>query len=135
MTVVVDASAAVEIALGNDFAPAFQEVLNEADVVLAPDTFPAEITNVFWKYGYHSNLAADKCQRGIAYCLDLIDDYITTQDLCREVFSESLRLKHAAYDIFYLVVARRNDAVVLTRDKKMIEAAKTLGVAVVGRQK
>lgn len=135
MNVVVDASAAIEIALGNEFSQPFQEVLNEADVVLAPDTFPAEITNVFWKYGHHSHLPAEKCQHGIAYCLDLIDDYVPTQYLCREVFSESIRLKHAAYDIFYLVVARRNDASVLTRDKKMIEAAKILGVAVLGRQK
>jgi predicted nucleic acid-binding protein len=58
----------------------------------------------------------------------LIDDYISTQHLCREVFSESIRLSYAAYDVFYLVVARRNDAVVLTRDKKMIEAAQNLGV-------
>lgn len=135
MTVVVDASAAVEIALGNEFSQTFIEALSEADVVLAPDTFPAEITNVFWKYRQHSNLPLNKCQHGIAYCLDLIDDYVTTQHLCREVFSESIRLKHAAYDIFYLVVARRNDAAVLTRDKKMIEAAKTLGVVVLGGKK
>jgi predicted nucleic acid-binding protein len=135
MTVVVDASAAVEIALGSEFSQTFQEVLNEADVVLAPDTFPAEITNVFWKYGHHSHLPADICQHGIAYCLDLIDDYVPTQHLCREVFSESIRLEHAAYDVFYLVVARRNDAAVLTRDKKMIEAAETLGVAAIGGQK
>lgn len=63
MTVVVDARAAVAIASGNGFAPGFQEVLNEAEAVLAPDTFPAEITNVLWKDGQHSNLAADKCRR------------------------------------------------------------------------
>ena len=49
MTVVVDASAAVEIALASEISQRFREVLNDADVVLAPDTFPWEITNVFWK--------------------------------------------------------------------------------------
>jgi predicted nucleic acid-binding protein len=135
MTVVVDASAAIEITLGRELAGAFQRVLNEAEVVLAPDIFPAEITNVFWKYGHHSDLATEVCQRGIAYCLDLVDDYVSTQYLCREVFSESIKLKHAAYDVFYLVVARRNDAVVLTRNKKMIEAARALKVSVVGGRK
>ncbi|HUX19614.1 MAG TPA: type II toxin-antitoxin system VapC family toxin [Spirochaetia bacterium] len=130
MTVVIDASSAIEIALNNTFAPIFQEILNDADLVLAPDTFPAEVANAFWKYGNLSNLAIDTCQRGIDYCLDLVDDYIRTQHLCREVFSESIRSKLSAYDVFYLVVARRHDAVILTRDKKLIETATALNVVV-----
>lgn len=132
MTVVVDASAAAEIALSRESSEAFGKAVNDADVVLAPDIFPAEVTNVFWKYGRQANLPAETCQRGITYCLDLIDDYVTTRHLCREVLSQSIRLGHPAYDIFYLVAARRNDAVVLTRDRRMIEAAEALGVAVIG---
>lgn len=115
-----------------DAASIFQRHIDEADVVLAPDTYPAEITNVFWKYGHLAELPQDTCQKGISYCLDLVDDYIGTQHLCREVFSESIRSKHSAYDIFYLIVARRNDAVILTRDSRMIDAAHVLGVEVAG---
>ena len=128
MTVVVDASAAIEIALNKEMAEKFQQILADADLVLAPDIFPAEVTNVFWKYGSMSNLPATDCQSGISCCLDLVDDYIDTIDLCREVFSMAIGLKHSAYDIFYLVVARRNDAAVLSRDRKMMDAAKLLKV-------
>jgi predicted nucleic acid-binding protein len=62
--------------------------------------------------------------------LELVDDFIGTQYVWREVFSESMKLKHPEYDIFYLVVARRNDAVVLTKDRRLMEAAHQLGVKV-----
>ena len=132
MTVVVDASAAIEIALNTESARALRETLDDSELVLAPDTYPAEVTNVFWKYARFSNIPGEKCQIGISYCLDLVDDYINTQHICREVFSESLRSKHSAYDMFYLIVARRNDAVVVTRDRKLIETARLLGVETVG---
>jgi len=35
-----------------------------------------------------------KCEKGIDYCIDLIDDYIATKFLCREVFGESIKNKH-----------------------------------------
>ena len=130
MTVVIDASAAIEIALDKDCAGQFQEIIKEADVVLAPDTFPAEVTNVFWKYAHFSGFPIDKCQSGISFCLDLVDDYVNVRHLCHEAFPESVRYKHSAYDIFYLIVARRNDALILTKDRGMIGTAVRSGVKV-----
>ncbi len=50
MIIVLDASAAIEIALKREFSNQFRELLRNSDLVLAPDTFPSEITNIFWKY-------------------------------------------------------------------------------------
>jgi predicted nucleic acid-binding protein len=71
-------------------------------------------------------------KRGIAYCLDLIDDYIDTSELCFEALAESLRLKHPAYDLFYLVAARRNNAILIPRDKKLAKIAKEMNILVKG---
>jgi predicted nucleic acid-binding protein len=87
MTVVIDASAAVGIALNKGAAQAFGKRIDEADLVLAPDTFPAEVTNVFWKYGNLSSLPLDTCRTGISYCLELVDDFIGTQYVWREVLA------------------------------------------------
>ena len=130
MKIVVDASAAVEVALGRELAHGFRRVLGDASLVIAPDFYAAEVTNVFWKYGHLSGLPADACAASVAFCLRVVDDYIRTRDLTSEVLSESLRLKHSAYDVFYLVVARRNDAAILTRDTRMIKAAKAIGVSI-----
>ncbi len=134
MIIVLDASAAIEIALNKESGKLFQDILLDSDLVIAPDTFPSEITNVFWKYGYYSEMEKDKCEKGIDYCLDLVDDYIDTKGICREVFFESINNKHSSYDIFYLVVARRHNAAIITKDKKMITTAKQLKIKVLGKK-
>ena len=65
MIVVLDASAAIEIALNKVDSNHFRKLLLQSDLVLAPDTFPSEITNSFWKYGLYSDLPLDKCEKGI----------------------------------------------------------------------
>ncbi len=50
MTIVLDASGAIEIALENSLSKQFKEILQKADLVIAPDTFISEVTNIFWKY-------------------------------------------------------------------------------------
>lgn len=131
MIVVLDASAAIEIALNKQNGDNFRNILKSSDLVIAPDTFPSEITNVFWKYANFSNLAADKCSNGIDYCIDLIDDFIETRGMCREVLSESIIQRHPVYDLFYLVVARRHNAAILSSDKKMLKLAAELKINVI----
>jgi predicted nucleic acid-binding protein len=132
MIVVLDASAALEIALNREDSKRFRMILAESDVVIAPNTFPLEITNAIWKYRVFSSVDQDKCEIAINYCLDLVDDYIETKDICREVFSESVNHKHPAYDLFYLILARRNSASILSKDKKMIKIAKEMRIDVIG---
>jgi predicted nucleic acid-binding protein len=46
------------------------------------------------------------------------------------VLAESLRIGHPVYDVFYLVIARRNNAYLLTKDKKMQSIARALKIKV-----
>jgi len=128
MILVIDASAAAEVVLNREDAEFFQKQIDDADVVIAPDIFASEIANLFWKYGNYAALSIGQCQEGIDCCIDLVDDYINTRFLCREVFSEAIKTKHSAYDIFYIVITRRNGAYLITKDKKMKEIAKQLNV-------
>lgn len=70
------------------------------------------------EYAAFSAMPFDQCEKGIDYCIDLIDDYIETKTMCREVFSESIKNDHHAYDLFYLIIARRYNALILSRDEK-----------------
>ncbi len=134
MIIVLDASAAIEIALKREFSNRFRELLRNSDLVIAPDTFPSEITNVFWKYASFSEMPHEQCEKGIDYCIDLIDDYIETKTMCREVFSESIKTNHASYDLFYLVLARRYNASILSRDNKMKKIAKGLKIKIINEK-
>jgi predicted nucleic acid-binding protein len=130
MTVILDASGAMEIALNRENQPAFSKVLKDADLVLAPNLYITEITNVFWKYAKFGNLDEVDCVSGIDFCINLVDDFIDTKDLWQEVFSTSLSESHSAYDMFYLISARRNNAILITCDSKLKAIAKKLKVKV-----
>jgi predicted nucleic acid-binding protein len=128
MISILDASAAVEIALGKDEAPVFNRMLIKSEIVLAPDLFVSEITNVFWKYRKFTGISDSQCIEGIEFCINLIDDYVETKELFREVFSQSVSVNHSVYDVFYLVIARRHSARLLTCDRKLKNLAERLNI-------
>lgn len=123
MIIVLDASAAIEIALEKELSGIYKKLINSADVTIAPDSYIAEITNVFWKYRQFSQFSDETCIKGIQFCIGLIDDFVASTDLWREAYSEGVNLDHSTYDMFYMVLARRNNALLLTRDKKMNQLA------------
>ncbi len=128
MISVIDTSAAVEIALNKEKAETFKTVIAESEVVLAPDLYVSEVTNVFWKYRRLTEITDAQCREAIHICLEMVDDFVSTKNLWREVFTQSVASGHSAYDIFYLVTARRNGAQLLTCDKKLITLADQLQI-------
>ena len=130
MIVVLDASAAVEVVLQRESAPRFAEILTQADLVLAPTLLITEASNVFWKYQKFADYSQDACEKSIEHIVALADEYVNEAELYREAFSLGCMLDHPIYDMVYLVLARRNNAKLLTMDKKLISAAKKAGVVI-----
>jgi len=130
LIVVLDASAAVEVVLQRESAPRFAEILTQADLVLAPTLLITEASNVFWKYQKFADYPQDACEKSIEHIVALADEYVSEVELYREAFSLGCMLDHPIYDMVYLVLARRNNAKLLTMDKKLISAAKKAGVVI-----
>jgi predicted nucleic acid-binding protein len=130
MIVVLDASAAVEIVLQRDGAEQLGDVLRQADWVIAPTLFISEVTNVFWKYQNILDYPYASCEKSIEQAIALPDDYLNEIDLYREAFNMACKLNRPVYDMLYLILARRNSAVLLTMDKKLKGAALKSGVEV-----
>jgi predicted nucleic acid-binding protein len=131
MIAVLDASAAIEIALQREKAQKFTPHVAAADWVIAPTLFIAEVTNVFWKYQKYADVPFLACEQGIEQAMSLPDDFIDEKDLYREAFKLACNLDHSVYDMLYLVVARRNNATLLTLDKKLLKAARKCSIDIV----
>lgn len=123
MRIVLDASAAVEVALQKERASEFFNLIQAASVVLAPDTYISEVTNVFWKYRKFQQFTDEICLKGIEFCLNLVDVYLDSKDLWREAYTAGVKHQSSTYDMFYLAAARQNSARLLTLDKKLREVA------------
>lgn len=130
MTYVLDASAALEIAFQGPKSARYKELLENADLVLAPDLYQAEITNCVWKYLKASYIDEENAKITIAMLFKLIDSYSNTIEDSMEVLHEAARLNHSCYDMLYLVLARHNAATLLTCDQKLMNLAIDNGISV-----
>ena len=130
MIIVLDASAAAEIILQRKNAHSLAIKVQDADWVIAPSLFVSEMTNVFWKYQKFADYSFADCEKNIEQAIALPDDYINDIELYREAFNMSCMLDHPVYDMLYLILARRNNAKLLTMDKKLITAAKKCNISI-----
>jgi predicted nucleic acid-binding protein len=128
MNVVIDASAAVSVALAMSGSEIFFAPLDQADLVLAPDIFVAEVCNAVWKYRKAELLPMEQCERALEHALSLPDQFESGLALQREAFALASRHIHPVYDALYLVLARRNNAAILTLDRRLEELARKLEI-------
>lgn len=130
MIIILDASAAIEIVLQRSSCKPFENYLTESDWIMAPGLFIAEVSNVFWKYYKFSNLPLEQCEKAIEYAVDLPDEYCDDRTLYKEAFLLGCKVSKPVYDMFYLVLARRNSGYLLTLDKTLASEAKNQSVRV-----
>jgi predicted nucleic acid-binding protein len=98
--------------------------------VIAPDLYHSEISNVFWKC-YRADMISH--QESLQFTEDgisMIDDFTGGGELWKEALGEGIKYNHSIYDMFYAVLARRNDAVLITNDSKMAKMAAEMKIDV-----
>lgn len=123
MIAVLDASAAVGSLFASTRTARIAELLGEADTVLTPDLFVSEVTNALWRYVRAGALEQETASTLADTAIGLVDEYVAVNTLHREALAFSIKTHHPVYDSIYLVLARRNDALLLTGDKKLRKLA------------
>ena len=124
----LDTSAAVEVLLKRNSSALFTDFLAEADLVIGPTVLTTEATNVFWKFQKFSDFPYDKCEKSIDHIVSLPDEYVNELQLYRESFKLGCMLDHSVRNMIYLVLARRNNATLLTMDQRLLVSAEKAGV-------
>ena len=119
MIIVLDASAAVNIVVRASKEQALSDRISNADWVIAPHLFISEVTNTFWKYHSFGAMDVESCEKAIDHAIALPDDYFSEEELYKEAFQLACINKKPVYDMFYIVLARRNNAHLLTEDKTL----------------
>jgi predicted nucleic acid-binding protein len=128
--VVLDASAALAAVLGQESGPAVLDVLAGATVVIAPELFVAEVTSGLWKYVSAKQLTLDVAAERLDAALKLVDRYHPEPALAQEVLREAAARRHSVYDLYYVVLARREGAAIVTIDGRLRKLITTLGLPV-----
>lgn len=126
--IVLDASAAVEMALEGEKSENLRGLMYMGERCVAPDLFISEVANSFRKYVKAGLLPADEALRLTDKAIKLVDEFYSAKGLWREALRESIRLGHPTYDILYLVLARRNAATLYTLDRRLQDLCLKNGV-------
>ena len=132
MRCVLDAGAAIEVAMARGKAASLVQPLRDADFVLAPDLLVPEVLNAVWKYHQFSNLSLPDCDRVTELALELIDEFVPSSKLYRNAFLLARTAHRPVYDMFYLALARHEDAALVTMDATLRKEAEKEGVRVIG---
>lgn len=118
MRLVLATSAAANIVLRTDRAPALIDVLARSDTVCAPTLYHSEMANTLWKYVRAGDLDKDTALTRYEEAVGLIDVFETDEQLATEALSTAVRYDHSVYDMLFVILARRYGCKVLTVDKR-----------------
>lgn len=129
MNLVLDASAGVVLAATEGYR-ALRERVAEAVRVGAPALYDYEVTNAVWKYHRFGGWEESQCTTVLTRALALVDERVLGDDLAIESLALARKHAHPSYDLFYVVLARRHDALLATADEKLLRLAKRLGARV-----
>ena len=122
-SLVLDASAAVRIIEGSSQAAAFQQAVFEAELVLAPELMLTEVSNALWRLQRVGQLQAEGLQLCLSRPAALVDHIEPDRHLQVEALALACHLDHPVYDCLYLALARREAAVLVTADQKLMALA------------
>ena len=125
---VLDASAALHVAMRLPTAEAIIDKLEQANLVLVPQLYFSETANALWKYVSHKQLSAEQAIERYQDICALPDQAISDQTLALEALSLASTHNHPVYDMIYAVLARRNACGVLSKDSRLAKLLVSVGV-------
>ena len=131
MSVVLDASAGIEIVLGRKRAKPIAECITDSDKVISSELYHAEVASALWKYCRGGFIAKEKALRLLDLAIGLVDEYSPIAVNNAEALLEAIRLGHSPYDLLYFTLARRTGSSLLTLDKRLAALAGAEGIETV----
>ena len=119
MARVIDASAAVALIVKSPRTQTVRDIFSSTTELAAPDILIAETINAIWSH-----------RRTFAFTAEAVGEFlerlsaniaiVSSSTLVREAYAIAMELNHPAYDAFYLALAKRDAAQIVTFDERLV---------------
>jgi predicted nucleic acid-binding protein len=129
MIIVVDASVAAQWVLEEESTPRANTLRLESGLI-APSLIAAEIGSALWKAVRRRVITSDNALAAIEVALLPFEALIATEELRIRALALAVELQHPIYDCFYIALAEREQATLITADEGMIAAARKAKIKV-----
>ncbi len=126
MKLVIDASFAIKWYVIHEDTPTAMQIAGSAADLLAPGLILAEVANAFWKYVRANQMQPGHASRALLVLPGRLDPLVAMSSLADAALQIGIMLSHRVCDCFYLALARREGASLVTVDKRLAVAARNL---------
>lgn len=116
----MDASVAVMLAAGEPGSDGAERML-EGAVRAAPDLVLAETANALWRKARVGSLTQADAVKASHEIGRMFRRLVPSQELRAQALDLAFRRNHPAYDCFYVVLAMREAAPLLTADRRLAQ--------------
>jgi predicted nucleic acid-binding protein len=118
---VLDASVAVKWFVEEPGTAAAMELLAQDQLLIAPDLVIVEVANVAWKHLMRGDLQLSQLTHVPEAVPRMFAELWPTVWLASRAFEIAAELRHPVYDCFYLALAEREEATLVTADRRLID--------------
>ena len=125
-SLIVDANVAVAWYLPESRSSAALALLADGTQVIAPELILAEIGNATWKRCRRGEVSTEDAVHIVEQAAAVFAKLVPLHELASAAMRLSARLDHPIYDCFYLALAERERAPIVSADAKLLAAAKKL---------
>ncbi|MCG8462343.1 MAG: type II toxin-antitoxin system VapC family toxin [Holophagales bacterium] len=127
---VVDASAALHIVRRTQLASPLARWVEEAETTYSPRLFVSEVANALWKYVRAGAFGVESASILHGQAIRFIDSWGDDAALAEEALRAAVADDHPVYDMTYAVLARHQQAYLLTADLRSRRRLARTGIPV-----
>jgi predicted nucleic acid-binding protein len=124
MTLVVDASVAAKWLVPEPESGRAEDLRLTGEALVAPALVIAEIGNAVWKRAVRGIMTPAEATDAVLTGIGLFNALVPLEELAARATELAIDLRHPIYDCFYLALAEREHAPVVSADAKLLAAAK-----------
>lgn len=129
MSLIVDASVAAKWVLDEEGSDRANALRSEIDL-LAPSLIAAEVGNALWKAARRRSISRAQANFAVGMILRPFDRIVSTAELSGQALQVAIDTDHPIYDCFYIALAQRENAPLITADERQVAAARRAKVDV-----
>jgi predicted nucleic acid-binding protein len=126
VSLVVDASVAAKWVLPEPESDRAEQLWTSGEALIAPALVVAEIGNAVWKRAARGELGTADALRALEDAVLLFHEIAPMTPLAARATEMAIELRHPVYDCFYLALAERERATIVSADSRLLAAAKRL---------
>ena len=122
MRLVVDASVAVKWLIWEDDSDIARETIARGEDLYAPRLMSSEIANALWRKARLGEIERTDAGAMLASVPEMPVRWAADEVVCADAVRLALALDRPVYDCVYLALAHRIDGILLTADRRFVNA-------------